>query len=764
MSDVGRRLRGLFEEIAPSPDMEEIFGMATPSTPRRRSWALAVTGIALLVGLTVVVMLLDSDQPPFVATTVPDVTPSTLGEGEATAALLPAFVECRHPEVSGLVYPCFEVADFDLSTALVTPSEMSPPLIVIRFDEEVTVFGINLRNLVDYGDFVRRTRIRQIELTSESGASVIVDFADTNAEQNLLLESGAIRGREITVRVVAVYPSQSFEDQPAVTEFALAELTLVGRAPTTVTTVTAPPDTGAAFSWDGQWSQVTLDPSRRGQARALVSNGREFALVTRMEGGDVLVWESSDGLDWEVVAELGAVDTLGGPMDIIPVEDAWVIVGSQGTGGRAAAWLSAGGGRQVLIDTDPDSPGSIATSVVEHGGRLVAVGYYEPTHSGFPPEVTPAIWASEDGGNSWQPVDISAPLLWMFRVVVAGPNGLMAFADSTVDVVVGPGRMIFQSDDGLSWEQLTPIGFSPFQLDSVFGDSNGYVVLDDISGGVWESSDGVQWNRTPLPVLGEQRSGRVSSGYQGVGRFQNSIVAVGWENYDGPVGFNVLSPLVAMRTEGGWAVTARLESLGYADLVAVGHDRLVMAGELGPTEDGPNERVSVFVFVPTNGEELPCTDRTPALSEQPYLPAAVAETRHAIHAAAVNCDWGELSRLATQGDFLYTIGGQGGMGDPVQYWIERMRQGEDVLGDIATVLTLPARENVFGDDEIEWVWPSVAYKDPGESTDADWQSLLPLYDQDRIDLMRPNPEGYIGGFFLQISDDGTWTAAGTMSV
>jgi hypothetical protein len=254
------------------------------------------------------------------------------------------------------------------------------------------------------------------------------------------------------------------------------------------------------------------------------------------------------------------------------------------------------------------------------------------------------------------------------------------------------------------------------------------------------------------------RSGEVIAHFVDVGRYRGSLVLAGAESYNQPNGFNTVAPIAVSQTDGGWAVTGRIEP-GDMYLLGSGVDRLVMVGELvGPA--GGDGHVTVFVFRPDDQPEpLPCTDRMPPLPDQD-LPAAVAETRRAIYDAVVSCDWVALSRLASQGEFLYTVGGQGAIGDPTEFWIERMRQGEDILGDIAAVLTLPPRQVTFGNDgETEWVWPTIAYKD--DPSGADWQALLPLYEQERIDEMQGRGS-YQGGFLLQIGLDGRWTFAGRM--
>jgi hypothetical protein len=764
MSEIGDRLRDLFEEIAPRPDVKGILGSRDPAPRSHRSWAVATAGAVSIVGVTLALLLTggpDRERSPEVVTTDPGTTlvgtiPSTttattVADGDPIAALVPQAVECQLHDTAIIVFPCPEVTDFDDSTSTITPWSGGLPVITLTFADEVTVHGIRLQNLTDQSGFLRRARIQRVEIVSESGATAILGFVDEHEEQVLPLEPATVSGREITIRVVALYPPQSFDDQPAISEFALAELTLLGRVAGGVDTIT---------SWAGEWSYVTLDPSRQGIALALAFNGESFALITRMEGGDTLVWESIDGLQWREIVDFGANDIAGGPRDITDsaVLDGWVAVGVRD--GRATAWRpKAGAWQEVPIDLDTDSPGSAALSVVERAGRLVAAGYYAPANSGFPPEVMPAIWVSDDGGASWQAAEVSGATRWRIHSVVAGPAGLLGLASSTMDSVVGSQLLVFRSIDGLVWEQITPIGLAARQIDAAFADGDGYIALDGPSGQMWESVDGTNWAASALP--GRPREGNALAHFGALTRFYGSIVVVGDESYDQPNGFNTAAPIAASQIVGGWAVTSRTQP-GSAYFVAGGMDRLVMAGELIDTPEGSSGRVTIFVFQPDHQPEpLPCTDRTPPLPEQD-LPPAVAETRRAIHAAAVSCDWDELARLTGGGDFFYNYEGLGGVGSPIQYWVDLMSEGEDILGQIATVLTLPARRVSFGDGRDEWVWPAIAYKD--EPSDADWQALLPLYDQERIDHIRSGGEGYAGGFFLQIGLNGHWTAAGTMLV
>jgi len=469
MSEIGDRLRHLFDEIAPRPDVRGLLRRPIEEPRPVRSWAIAVAGVTAVLGITLFVLVtLGQDQRPpvvvttlpgttIVSTTVPDTTATTAVGDDPIASLAPRSVECRLIDQALTVFPCAEVTDFDDSTAVLVHWEGGFPSFTMTFDEPVTVHALRLRNLTDPSGFLRRARIQGVEVTSETGASAVVAFADENTEQVLSLEPAAVSGREITVSATALYPPQSFEDQPPILEFALAELTLIGRTTASEMVLDA---------WVGEWSPVTVDPARRGIAQAIAFNGESFALITRMEGGDIVVWESADGLEWVVVGELDIEAPFG--LSFSSRGGGWVVAGV--SDGRATVWPSWMGWDPVTVDEDPDSPGSAITSIVEWQGRLVAVGGYGILEGG---DLQPAVWVSDDGGASWVPVGISEAMPLMMHDVVVGPAGLLGTARSSSDFGTRSEVVLYRSIDGLTWERITPIGLAARQVDRVFADRDG---------------------------------------------------------------------------------------------------------------------------------------------------------------------------------------------------------------------------------------------------------------------------------------------------
>jgi hypothetical protein len=107
----------------------------------------------------------------------------------------------------------------------------------------------------------------------------------------------------------------------------------------------------------------------------------------------------------------------------------------------------------------------------------------------------------------------------------------------------------------------------------------------------------------------------------------------------------------------------------------------------------------------------------------------VAEKRAAIWDAAVECDWEQLQRLLGP-SFAYFYGGQDDSIDaPIQHWQHLEEgEGEDPIRFLADLLNQP-----FGTIENEgiayYVWPSVHTKPWEDVTDAEKESLRPIFDE-----------------------------------
>lgn len=140
------------------------------------------------------------------------------------------------------------------------------------------------------------------------------------------------------------------------------------------------------------------------------------------------------------------------------------------------------------------------------------------------------------------------------------------------------------------------------------------------------------------------------------------------------------------------------------------------------------------------------------LVDQPDLPAAVAEKRAAIFAAASNCDFPTLQSLLGPG-FRYSFGIDT---DPIAYWMEREAAGEPVMYYLAELLNRPSTIFLPGKDEQYYAWPSAFNETGWQNLSAeDIEALRPLYDDEDF-------EGFAAfgayiGYRVGILEGGTWT-------
>lgn len=148
-------------------------------------------------------------------------------------------------------------------------------------------------------------------------------------------------------------------------------------------------------------------------------------------------------------------------------------------------------------------------------------------------------------------------------------------------------------------------------------------------------------------------------------------------------------------------------------------------------------------------------DMPPELEPQGELPGPVAETRRAIHKAAVECDYEALAQLITEERFTYSFGETG---NPVAFWQRTERDNPDhaPMRYLAGLLARPHNSREV-DGRIQYEWPSAfTYDSWPEVPEEDREALKPLYDeQDFADFERFG--GYIG-YRVVITQEGAWTA------
>ena len=145
------------------------------------------------------------------------------------------------------------------------------------------------------------------------------------------------------------------------------------------------------------------------------------------------------------------------------------------------------------------------------------------------------------------------------------------------------------------------------------------------------------------------------------------------------------------------------------------------------------------------------------------LPAAVAETRARIHAAAIGCDWLELHRLAEEaGGIAYADGAVGWDGDPVPWWLANPDELRLVAGVLEISVGVLETQDENGNPFTVYIWPAVALEE--HRTQADWAELRRVYTDEYLAQIQEWGEGYAGGFVVAIREDGTWLSALHVSV
>jgi hypothetical protein len=204
-------------------------------------------------------------------------------------------------------------------------------------------------------------------------------------------------------------------------------------------------DGGSAFAGPGLYVSGVV-ASRNGYVIVgkQVNGGRTFAAM----------WWSADLRNW-IRGDNGGLDGRLTPSQanaVTATAAGWVAVGTHGQG--LMIWTAADG-QHWKASNMPVPKGSLTAflgTVTVNGTRVVAAG-----HAGTPAGDIPVVMVSEDGGQHWQQVVLSAPdgLGTVTALTAAGP-GFVAAGQA------GPAgaqhTVAWGSPDGSSWSAATPIG------------------------------------------------------------------------------------------------------------------------------------------------------------------------------------------------------------------------------------------------------------------------------------------------------------------
>lgn len=152
-----------------------------------------------------------------------------------------------------------------------------------------------------------------------------------------------------------------------------------------------------------------------------------------------------------------------------------------------------------------------------------------------------------------------------------------------------------------------------------------------------------------------------------------------------------------------------------------------------------------------------CSSRdVPADLPDVGVTAAVQDTREAVFAAAVACDYETLAMIAAENPdgFRSSVSEESEQPVTAAIWRDDEAQYGRVMFALAAMLRIEPRERVGSDGADEVVWPPVFSE---EATAADWAQVVEigLLTQEEADLMREGGSGYLG-WRTGIDAEGNW--------
>jgi hypothetical protein len=244
-----------------------------------------------------------------------------------------------------------------------------------------------------------------------------------------------------------------------------------------------------------------------------------LAVAVGSVAGAPAAWHSPDGRAWTRSAASTATSAHGELRAVVTTKAGFLAVGSDTSDPlvpHAIFWTSADGHSWRQGPDDPEVAGERAEGVAALGDSVVAVG----TRSAGGVATGAVAWrATEDG--SWQ--RSAAPDLdgGQMHAVAASPTGFLAVGTD----VAGHRAMVWSSPDGLAWTRapdataLDNYGLQIEMRDVVRLEDRdiavGHLVMGTQypTGLVWQSTDGVTWERAPsAPVLEQVKFASVIGG------------------------------------------------------------------------------------------------------------------------------------------------------------------------------------------------------------------------------------------------------------
>jgi len=588
MDDLGRWMRRVLDEVAPPVDPRSAIAGIAPR--RRRVWPIAVVAAVVVVLLVGGGYWLFSGAPS--SQVADDTTTTTTGPGTTTTSpvepvtldvLQPVSIACTAelPE-----FPCTNLIDGDSTTEWQAPNGGIGAVITIEFAEPVSIEGVRFFNIGDDTQFMRNGRIREMRITAYPSLAIIhPNLADSNDAPAEFGHSDWLAVTSLEIEPISGYPGTSVGDLPPFAELALAEIEVVGYAggvappsePTTTTLGEAEPLTGTWFKTNPDLGGLYV------QVRDLIWDGEAFYLLTRLGFGDLIVWRSPDGIEWDEYSQIGTSGVTEGPWHLVSVDGHLV------AGGRrelvATVWIQEEDTwREVVV-----APSGSIRALAYRQGVYVAFGTapaWDESPEGPPPAHNAVIWTSADA-VTWSEVA---------GVGVFGNNSqAQALMDGGAGFVAVVARGDFPrepmtfvvaiSQDGTGWTTRATTGLAVSQIDAVGNGAASYIIGDGLTGVAYESGNGTTWSPVfdRLPEAGDR--GYLSD----VELFRDQIVMSGYVFVDpGGGAYNYMLPAVWVYLGGdSWAPLGSMEWFdqpGVTYRIVTAPDRLVVIGEHGTDE------------------------------------------------------------------------------------------------------------------------------------------------------------------------------------
>jgi hypothetical protein len=607
MSEIGERLRALFEEIAPSLDLGRVM-TADRGQPRpRRGWLIAVAAavVALLAGGGWLLLLRGRSEPdatsaPPVMTTHAESTTtfeetSTSATGEAVVELRPVRVECTSELAS---FPCVALIDDDPDNYWNAPEAGVGETVTFFFSPPVQITEIIFHNVEDPERFARNVRIRGLEVVFDDLPQATIALLEDSREPQAI-QARSLRTSRLTITVTSAYPGQVYEGREPFGELALAEIEVRGRVAPDPSGGTTDPQATVTTSVAtepiaGEWIESSIPCCGPwGYISDLLWDGAQFLALVR-DPGEASLWRSEDGLGWEQVSALGDFTASSGAGSLDHGDRGYLAGGS--VGDEATVWYSADGAdwSQVTLGS-----GVVFDVAVTPGGFVAVGSSHRLADPGLSEIAAHAmVWTSADGLH-WQAEGLG-PLLdksYFTAVHLLGQRAVAVGFHGDQGVGFGAEPIVAVSNDGALWMLIDPSDLTAQQFDATGVFPGGVAALEGPDQLLWTSPDGEIWESGSLGGLTIHSTGIFMPAV--VTALGGRLVVAGGEVYV-PAGaeYNRGDPVLWFREADGtwrWAEGApALDAPGGAVyMAAASPDRVVLVLDY---QDG---RLRIWVFQPS---------------------------------------------------------------------------------------------------------------------------------------------------------------------